>query len=191
MRMADLPLEHVVQMLESITGYHNVDREHGNRVASLAVDFGRRLPEGQKLDEQKLKLLEYAARLHDFGRVGVGNEIISKPGKLTDSQRGAMETHPRIGYEMTIHLPPEIRLTMLYHHENWDGTGYPRGLKGLDIPLFSRIVRIVDVWDALLSDRPYRKGYSREMAIHIFGNMESHFDPNLLSLFRKMEDIHG
>jgi HD-GYP domain-containing protein (c-di-GMP phosphodiesterase class II) len=183
-----IPLSHIVQMLEEIMRWHKVDSEHGERTARLAMMMGARLNDGQRLNETQLELLGYAARLHDFGRTGIDHAIVNNHGTFTDAERGAMEKHCQIGYNMLkpAHLPVEITLTILHHHENFDGSGYPRGLKGLDIPLFARIVRLCDFWDALRTDRPYRKAYTEERALGVLNEMANKFDPKLYVMFLAM-----
>lgn len=180
----DLPLAQVVELLRRVMDWHKVDQSHGSRVAEMAVQIGRLLNGGERLDEARLKMLSQAAILHDLGRVGVDDLVLAKPGVLTDSQRAAAREHVRIGYEITHDLlPAGISLTILSHHERWDGSGYPNGLKGLDIPLYARIVSICDVWDALISDRPYRKAYPSEIALKMMNEMADQFDPLLFTIF--------
>jgi len=178
-------LNSLVETLENILGWHNVDEGHGERTAILALKIAVRLNGGERLDSEKLLLLDYAARIHDLGRIAIDDDLISKPGSLTTAERGAMEQHPRIGYNFLSHsnLPPEITLTILHHHEHFDGSGYPKGLKGLDIPLFPRIVMIADTWDALTSDRPYRKAMDHTAALNSMAVNSSWFDPKLFAVF--------
>jgi putative two-component system response regulator len=158
------------------------------RTREYALWIGREL----RLNEDKIELLKYAADLHDFGKIFTPYHVLSQvEGKLTTEQFEIMKLHTIRGYDALelSGLPPEITLTVLYHMERWDGTGYPEGLKGLDIPLFSRIVAIADVWDALTSDRPYRKAYKYDTALGIMNAMSSHFDPRLLYIFmRKLNE---
>lgn len=185
--MITLTVSQVVELLCRVADWHRVDGDHGPRVAQMAVVIGRELNGGERLDQEQLGLLSQAANLHDLGRVGVDDVILAKPGPLTDSQKSAMRAHPQIGYDFVYDmLPAGISLTILHHHERWDGTGYPRGLRGLDIPLFSRIVSIADMWDALTSDRPYRKAYPPERALEIMNTEASRFDPQLYAIFLKV-----
>jgi HD-GYP domain-containing protein (c-di-GMP phosphodiesterase class II) len=124
--------------------------------------------------------------LHDIGKVGVPDSIVLKPGPLTEDEWVIMRKHPQYAYDM---LSPiaylRLALNIPYcHHEKWDGTGYPRGLKGEQIPLAARLFAVVDVYDALTSDRPYRKAWTREKAIsHIREQAGSHFDPEVVKVF--------
>ena len=178
-------LNSLVETLASILGWHNVDEGHGERTAIPALRIATKLNGGERLDEEQLLLLDYAARLHDLGRIAISDDLITKPGNFTTAERGAMETHPQIGYNFLSRskLPPEITLTILYHHEHFDGSGYPKGLKGLDIPLFARIVTIADTWDALTSDRPYRKAMLSAAALNVMAVNSSWFDPRLYTIF--------
>lgn len=176
-----MTLDSLIETLAKISIWQNVDIEHGQRTAATSLEIGERL----ELDKDKLKLLAYGARIHDLGRIAIDDSIIQKAGSLTTSERGAMERHPQIGYNFLSrsNLPPEITLTLLYHQEHFDGSGYPKGLTGFDIPLFSRIVCIADVWDALVSDRPYRPAMPKSEALAEMIRMARFFDPVLYKIF--------
>ena len=138
---------------------------HSERVGLLARLTGEQLG----LPESELQTLEWAGLLHDVGKIGVPEEVLTKPGKLNDQEWEYIRQHPTMGYEI---LKPIASFTgvldaVLYHHENPDGTGYPHGLEGDQIPLFARIVHVVDVFDALSSDRAYRPAFSLEKTIEI------------------------
>jgi len=126
------------------------------------------------------------ALLHDMGKLGIPDHILQKPGKLTDEEWELMRQHPRYAFEM-LHSVEYLRpaLDIPYcHHEKWDGSGYPRGLRGEQIPLGARIFAVVDVWDALTSDRPYREAWPREKALaYIKAEAGTHFDPEVVELF--------
>lgn len=117
-------------------------------------------------DKQRLKVLEYGSLLHDIGKIGIPDAILRKPGKLTDEEWAVMKTHPSVGYKILhrIEFLEEASQIVLHHHEKWDGTGYPEGLKGEDIPLGSRIFAVVDTVDAMTSERPYRDALTFEAA---------------------------
>lgn len=178
-----ISIDNLIDVLADVASWHKIDNNHGLRTAKTALAIGKRLDE--KLDEEKLKLLDYAARIHDLGRIAIDDDIISKPGPLTTGQRAHMEVHPEIGYRFLYrsNLPKEITETILCHHEHFDGSGYPRSLAGFDIPLFARIVTIADVWDALISDRPYRKAMSKKKALGEMNRMKAYFDPKLYAIF--------
>jgi len=136
------------------------------------------------------------ALLHDIGKMGVPDNILLKPGKLTDEEWVLMKRHPDYAYELLhpiVFLRPALDIPYC-HHEKWDGTGYPRGLSGEKIPLAARIFAVVDVWDALRSDRPYRAGWSAEaVRKHIAAAAGTHFDPAVVDVFVTMdlESISG
>ena len=129
--------------------------------------------------------------LHDIGKMGIPDNILSKPGKLTEEEWVIMRKHPDYAYEM---LAPikflRSALDIPYcHHEMWDGSGYPRALKGELIPLSARIFSVVDVWDALRSDRPYRKGWPEaKVREHMKSLSGSHFDPEVIESFLELSE---
>ena len=139
--------------------------------------------------DQDLEDIRRGALLHDIGKIAVPDHILRKPGPLTDAEWVIMRTHPKAAYDILKpikHLANSLDIPYC-HHERWDGAGYPRGLKGDAIPLSARIFAVIDAWDALLSDRPYRKAWERERVIeHIRDNSGTHFDPDVVNLFLKM-----
>jgi HD-GYP domain-containing protein (c-di-GMP phosphodiesterase class II) len=124
--------------------------------------------------------------LHDIGKMGVPDSILLKPGRLTAAEWKLMKKHPVFAYEMLSsikYLRPSIDIPYA-HHEKWDGTGYPRGLAGEQIPLSARLFAVVDVWDALTSNRPYRAAWSRAKALkYIREQSGKHFDPVIVRIF--------
>lgn len=155
---------------------------HTQRVTDLTL----RLAATMNVNEYELIQIRRGALLHDMGKLGVPDNILLKPGKLTDEEWEIMRKHPQFAYEMLssiTYLKPALNIPYC-HHEKWDGTGYPRGLKGEQIPLEARIFAVVDVWDAVTSDRPYRKAWSKEEATqYIRGQSEKHFDPKVVEMF--------
>ena len=143
------------------------------------------------LNEAELAQVRWGALLHDIGKMGVPDGILLKPGPLTDEEWVVMKKHPTFAYEM---LSPirylRLALDIPYcHHEKWDGSGYPHGLKGAQIPLVARIFAVVDVWDALTSDRPYRLAWTEEKAHeHIRASAGTHFDPQVVDVFMQLPD---
>ena len=164
------------------------DREtegHSQRVTAMAV----KLASTFGFSEAALLQLRWGALLHDIGKMGVPDGILLKPGSLTEEEWVVMKKHPAFAYEMLSpirHL--QLALDIPYcHHEKWDGTGYPRGLKGAQIPLTARIFAVVDVWDALCSDRPYRLKWSEEkVRNHILAASGTHFDPQVVEAFMQL-----
>jgi diguanylate cyclase (GGDEF)-like protein len=154
---------------------------HSERVGDLAARIARRLG----LDEAQTELTRLAASLHDLGKLAIPEEILRKPGVLSESERLVLERHPQIGFRMLESLGVEpIADWVLHHHERWDGTGYPDKLAGEAIPLSARILCIADVWDALVTDRPYRTAFTRERAREIMqADVGAAFDPALFKLF--------
>ncbi len=164
---------------------------HSQRVTELTVELARHAG----MTAAELTHVRHGALLHDLGKLGVPDNVLLKPGKLTDEEWVAMRKHPQYAYDMLSsvqYLRPALDIPRC-HHEKWDGTGYPQGLKGEAIPLAARLFAVVDVWDALRSDRPYRPGWPQEKALeYIRQQSGSHFDPKAVDLFfqviRERED---
>jgi HD-GYP domain-containing protein (c-di-GMP phosphodiesterase class II) len=133
------------------------------------------------------------ALLHDIGKLGVPDAILLKPGKLTDEEWVIMHQHPTYAYEMLSsveYLRPALDIPYC-HHEKWDGSGYPRKLKGEEIPLSARIFAVVDVWDALTNERPYRAAWPDSKALeYIRENSGMHFDPQVVETFLRLIADH-
>jgi len=164
------------------------DREtegHTQRVTEMTLKLARRIG----INDNDLVHVRRGSLLHDIGKMGVPDDILHKPGQLTLTEWEIMHRHPILAYEMLSPIAYLNRaLDIPYcHHENWSGTGYPRGLKGEQIPLSARIFAVVDVWDALTSDRPYRKAWTRKAAYeYIRKNSAVLFDPTVVGHFLKM-----
>jgi putative nucleotidyltransferase with HDIG domain len=160
---------------------------HSKRVAETSVSIA----EAAGFSAEMVNWLKLAALLHDIGKIGTPENILHKTGKLDDAEMCMMKEHPVIGARMIQHIPrlKEISLWIRHHHEKYDGSGYPSGLKGEDIPLVSRIIAISDCFDALTTDRPYRRALSREEAINIMRESEAkHFDPVLFGYFDRIAE---
>lgn len=156
--------------------------------AERLKDICRKIGEHMDLNNQLLDELELLATMHDIGKVAINENILMKPGPLTKDEWIEMRKHPEIGYRIALTAPElsPIAEYILYHHERWDGKGYPQGLKGEEIPLLSRIIAVADVFDAMINDRPYRKAISKEEAIaEIKKNAGLQFDPEVVSAFIK------
>jgi putative nucleotidyltransferase with HDIG domain len=155
---------------------------HTQRVTELSLELARSFG----FSDTELVHIRHGALLHDIGKMGVPDRILLKEGKLTEDEWDKMRQHPGFAHEMLLpihYLRPALDIPYC-HHEKWDGSGYPRGLKGHEIPLTARIFAVVDVWDALTSDRPYRLAWSREKTLaYIREGAGSHFDPYVVEVF--------
>jgi len=158
---------------------------HSQRVTQLTIN----LAEAFGLSQDEKTHIRRGALLHDIGKLGVPDSILHKPGPLSDAEWVIMRWHPQQAYDMLVsidYLHPALDIP-LCHHEKYDGTGYPRGLKGEEIPLSARIFAVADVWDALTSDRPYRLAWDKEKALaYILEQSGKHFDPQAIKLFVKI-----
>lgn len=169
------------------------DREtegHSRRVTDLTV----RLADGMGIKGDDLTHIRRGAMLHDIGKLGVPDAILLKPGSLSEEERQVMQLHPVYAYEMLKDIPylaPALDIPY-WHHEHWDGSGYPTGLKGEKIPLAARIFTLVDVWDAVLSPRPYRPAWSVEQAwAYISQESGKYFDPAVVDFFTRWMQTSG
>ncbi len=132
-----------------------------------------------------------AAVLHDVGKIALSEDILNKEGKISDEEYAEIKKHPETGYGIVSQIKnmKPIAEIIKYHHENWDGTGYPEGLAKHEIPFESRIITIIDAYDAMTSDRPYRKGMSHDYAIgEIKANKGKQFDPEIAAVFCSLEE---
>jgi len=156
--------------------------DHGQRLGRYCQMIGKQLG----LEQKCLSELYLVSKLHDIGKIGIDDRILNKPDKLTAEEWEIMKKHPEIGHRIAMATPQlqHIAEYILYHHERWDGKGYPRGLKGEDIPLVSRILAVADAFDAMTEDRVYRKGLSKEVALaEIKRNAGTQFDPEIVKIF--------
>ncbi|SMB85218.1 HD domain-containing phosphohydrolase [Deinococcus hopiensis] len=156
---------------------------HTARVVQLAERLGRAL----ELNEAQQDALRWGAYLHDVGKIGVSDQVLLKPGALTEGEWWEMRTHPQLGYAILAQiptLPAETLGVVRHHHERWDGRGYPDGLAGDEVPLLARVFAVVDVYDALTSKRPYKAAWTREEAMTELERMAgSHLDPDIVHRF--------
>ena len=155
---------------------------HCERVAQFAITMGNAL----RFSPGHMKDLKKGSWLHDCGKISISKKVLNKTGKLTDHEYDLIKNHPRWGADLACQagLPPSVINIILRHHERFDGSGYPSGLEGNNIPLEARIVTIADVFDALTTDRPYRARFDDGKAVEIMRMMQgSVFDPELLELF--------
>ena len=164
------------------------DREtegHCRRVTELTAKLAQAL----NMSSEEIMHLRRGALLHDMGKIGIPDSILHKPASLSEDEWTIMRKHPQLAYEMLYpieYLRPALEIPYS-HHEKWDGTGYPRGLSGEQIPLSARLFAVVDVWDAVTSDRPYRPAWSEEEAVtYLREQTGKHFDPRVVDLFFKV-----
>ena len=184
--MSQLRDEFLIRVMEDV-----IEDLHGHvhRVSNLAVDLGR----GLHLDQDDLDRLALAGVLHDVGKIHMDPEILGKAGPLDTNERDLMERHPELGFAMTRNrIDPKIAEAILYHHERFDGTGYPFGLAGSDIPVLSRIVLVADAFDAMTSKRSYQPAMPVEFAVHeIRQNAGSQFDPAVVEVFLDLASVEA
>ena len=192
------------------------DEETGNHILRVGC-YCRTLAEELDMVPEFVELIFLASPLHDIGKIGIPDNILLKQGKLTASERNIMERHCAIGVEILQQEPNGMKTFLnwgrkngleppvfenpilvmastiaLSHHEKWDGSGYPKGLKGEDIPLAGRIVALADVYDALRSERPYKPAYSEIKTLAIMAEQAArHFDPMAFSAFKNMTEMFG
>jgi HD-GYP domain-containing protein (c-di-GMP phosphodiesterase class II) len=155
---------------------------HSTRLAEWALRVARKMD----IPEDRLYQVEVAALLHDVGKIGVPDAILKKAGPLTPEERALINRHPEYSWSILRQFPglEEASLYALHHHESMDGTGYPAGLKGSDIPLVSRIISAIDAFDAMVSNRCYRQGLAHSEAIgRLLRSSGTQFDPDVLQAF--------
>jgi HD-GYP domain-containing protein (c-di-GMP phosphodiesterase class II) len=158
---------------------------HDRRAVILTQKLARKLG----VEEKQLAHIRRGALLHDIGKMGVPDHILQKTDELTDEEWEIMRQHPTFAHKWLSPIPYlKPALVIPYcHHEKWDGTGYPQGLKGDQIPLPARAFAVVDVWDALLSDRPYRKAWTQEKTLNYLREQSGkHFDPQVVTAFLEL-----
>lgn len=166
------------------------DREtegHTRRVTQMTLELAKMIG----IESEQLTHIRRGALLHDMGKLGIPDSILLKPTSLEPDEWELMRQHPQLAYDMLHpieYLRPALDIPYC-HHEKWDGAGYPRGLKGTEIPLAARLFAVVDVWDALTSDRPYRPAWSAEETLaYIREQSGKHFDPEIVELFLRAMD---
>ena len=167
-------------------------KETGNHVKRVA-EYSAILAEAYGLNKEEIRLLKDASPMHDIGKIAIPDSILLKPGRLTDEERTEMQSHTTLGFEMLNHSDRELlktaALVAVQHHEKWDGTGYPKGLKGKEIHIYGRLLAIADVFDALICKRVYKDPWPVDKIINMF--IESRgkdFDPDVVDIFLKVKD---
>lgn len=174
----------IVALFNSLKEKYEEERVHSDRVSRYCLLMGEKL----ELSKNDILELEFAGLIHDIGKITIPDSILKKPGKLTEEEWTIMKTHTTNGYQILRSADKYSRLAdyALTHHERWDGKGYPKGIKEDEIPLFSRIICICDAFEAMTSDRPYRKALPVEIAVEeLLRCAGSQFDPSLVDLFIK------
>jgi diguanylate cyclase (GGDEF)-like protein/putative nucleotidyltransferase with HDIG domain/PAS domain S-box-containing protein len=172
-------------ILETLNTKNERERRHSEQVSKLCRNIG----EAMGFNNQIVKEIEMAALLHDIGKITVREELLNKPGKLTDDEYKEIKKHSESGYQILKSVDAYFGLadSVLAHHERYDGKGYPRGLRGKDIPLTARIIAVADAYEAMVSDRAYRKGVPHESAIEeIKRNVETQFDPQIVNVLLRI-----
>ena len=176
--------ETISSISEAIEARDTYTRTHGDRL----IDYGVAVAKELGLRDNEIKNIRYAAAMHDVGKIGIKDSILNKQGKLTDEEYKEIKKHPEIGYNMLkkIKFLSHIANDVLHHQERYDGKGYPAGLSGEDIPVASRIIAVVDTFDAMTTDRPYRKALPVDTALNeIKKNSGTQFDPKVVEAFLK------
>lgn len=172
-------------ILKTLQERNPEEKDHSKRVGDICVLIGEQL----QMERADLKLLEVISQLHDVGKIAISNRILQKPGKLTEKEWTEIKRHPEIGYRILLTSPSYAGIAedILSHHERYDGKGYPRGLKGEEIPPKARIIAVADAYDAMTSNRPYRKAFTHEQAVkEIIDNKGTQFDPEVVEAFLKV-----
>ncbi|MGM0441153.1 MAG: HD domain-containing phosphohydrolase [Elusimicrobiota bacterium] len=188
--MKDMYIGTIKTLAEAIDAKDPYTRGHAERVTKYSVAIAKEMD----LDKKLLRNIEFAALIHDIGKIGIKDNILFKPGKLTDSEYEKIQQHPKIGeqiispVEFLINVAPLV----LYHHEYYNGQGYPEGLKGKEIPIGARILTVADSFEAMISDRPYKKGFSIEEAVEELKSCKGEqFDPEVVEAFLKVLERDG
>lgn len=174
-------LGRAAEFKDNETGLHVIRMSHYTRLIAEALSY----------DDDWVQLIFNAAPMHDIGKIGIPDNVLLKPGKLDDDEWKIMRRHPKIGADIIgddesplLQMAKEIAFA---HHEKWDGTGYPRQLKGEEIPITARIVAVADVFDALTTERPYKKAWEIEAAVNLIDEEAGkHFDPDIVRVFHSV-----
>ena len=172
---------HLLDMMQCLRGYDDITYVHSMNVALISNVIGNWL----NLSKEDLRILTTCGLLHDIGKIKIPPEIIKKPGKLTDEEFALVRSHPKLGFDILSNrsLDERVKFAALQHHERFDGSGYPRNLTGPEISKFSSIIAIADVYDAMTSNRSYRKGICPFKVIASFEKEKELYEPSLLYLF--------
>src|SRR5437867_234369 len=181
-QMSDIHMNTIESLAIAIDAKDQTTHGHVRRTQIYASEMGKLFNVGGK----EVQALFAGALLHDIGKLAVPEYILNKPGKLTEAEFAKMKIHPTVGGDILrrVNFPYPVEDIVRYHHEKWDGSGYPKGLKGEAIPLVARIISVVDFYDATRCDRPYRKGMTRDESLALLRSMSTTaFDPKVVDLF--------
>ncbi len=180
--MAEIHMNTIESLAIAIDAKDQTTHGHVRRTQLYATQMGKLF----NVSESELRALHAGALLHDIGKLAVPEYILNKPGKLTEAEFAKMKIHPVVGGDILkrVNFPYPVEDIVRYHHEKWDGSGYPKGLKAEGIPLVARIISVVDFYDATRCDRPYRKGMKREESLSLLRSMVGNaFDPKVVDMF--------
>ena len=181
-----LPPAMIEALARAMTARDEMTHEHAQRVQRFAVALA---DEAGIVDDRLLEAIEAAALLHDIGKLGIPDRLLNKPGPLTHEEYDQVKQHVIIGADIlsAVPVPGPLALIVRHHHENWDGTGYPDGLEGEAIPVGARVLSIVDCYDALTSDRPYRRALSQGSAIAMIHERRgTMYEPAIVDAFLRI-----
>lgn len=181
-RLYEMRKQIILVLANAIEAKDLYTRGHIERVCGYSLAIARELG----IAQEDMHDLEISSFLHDAGKIGVPDAILSKPGRLNDEERKEIEKHPALGEQLVlpIDIPRRVKLAIRQHQEKYDGTGYPDRLKGEEIHIFARIISVADTWDAMTYDRPYRKALSREVAMaELQRSAGTQLDPNVVQAF--------
>jgi diguanylate cyclase (GGDEF)-like protein len=173
-------------VIASIKATLNEKNEETEEHCERLIELSKIMADKMNLSQREKDELELIASLHDLGKIGIDERILNKPGKLTEEEWYEMKKHPEIGYRIALSSPElaPIAEYILHHHERWDGKGYPQKLSGEEIPYLSRLIAVMDAYDAMTQDRPYRKRMSEAEALQeIKDNEALQFDPKIAEAF--------
>lgn len=184
----NVPMEKVALSLATALGARDLHtREHSDRVVQLSIEVGKHLA----LSDDELEMLALGARFHDLGKIGIPDKVLRKPAAFEEDEWVCMKQHAMIGEQIILAIngenSPAIARTVRHHHERFDGSGYPDGLRGTDIPLHSRIISLADSYDAMIETRAYHKSrvHSEVMAI-LNSEAGTKHDPDLMDVFSQI-----
>jgi putative nucleotidyltransferase with HDIG domain len=189
-RVKEDHMELTIALSKALDSRDTYTLHHSENVARYAVNIAEKL----KLSKDQCTIIRIGGLLHDIGKIGIPEHILNKPGKLTEDEFAIIKDHPTIGYEIIKHISyfkqNGILDIVLYHHERYDGKGYPSGLKGDQIPLVARIVAVADTFDAMSSRRVYRNELELNYILNeIRNNKETQFDPQIVDIFLSLFDV--